>query len=321
MSRRDTDIRSILSASLRVSISVILLWYVISRVGFDTLIKHLQTLEPVTLVIAVGLSVLGVGLSAWKWRVLLAVKGITLTLRTAWIYYYIGQFFNAFLPSIIGGDTARMYYLYADTNDGSASVSSVVIERIAGLYSILCIVLVAVAFGYELVPVRVANLALIGCAVGIVTTPVLLFTDLLRPILETTVFELQAFDIGNRAERLYTAVYEYRQAKRAVVIALLLSVVFRVLLIASNYVVALGLGIEIPLVYFFVFIPLVELFLFLPISIQGFGVRESAYLYLFTSVGVGDGVALTFGVVMQLILRVINNIIGGVVYAVHTLRS
>jgi uncharacterized protein (TIRG00374 family) len=294
---------------------------VISRVGIDTLVQNLLSLDAVTLAIAIALSVIGVGLSAWKWRVLLAVKGISLSLVVAWTYYYIGQFFNAFLPSIIGGDSARMYYLYADTNDGSASVSSVVIERIAGLYSIFCIVFVALIIGYDLVPKNLATTVLLGCGAGIVLTPVAVFTERLRPFLKKSVFRVQKFDLGSRLEELYEAVYEYRGEKTALGIALVLSVVFRLLLIGSNYVVAIGLGIDLPPVYFFVFIPLVEFLLFIPISIQGFGVREGAYLYLFSAVGVADGLALTFGVVMQLILRVINNLIGGVVYMVHGIRS
>jgi uncharacterized protein (TIRG00374 family) len=321
MVARTKRLRSVLSTILRVVISALLLWFVVSRVGIETLVRNLLSLDAVTLIVAIAMSVLGVGLSAWKWRVLLAVKGISLSLVAAWTYYYIGQFFNAFLPSIIGGDSARMYYLYTDTNDGSASVSSVVIERIAGLYSIFCIVFVALLIGYDLVPANLANAVLLGCGIGIVLTPAVVLTEHLRPLLEKSVFRVEKFDIGSRFEELYGAVYEYRQAKAALGIALILSIVFRFLLIGSNYVVAVGLGIDLPLVYFFVFIPLVEFLLFMPISIQGFGVREGAYLYLFSAVGVADGLALTFGVVMQLILRVINNLIGGVVYMVYGIRS
>jgi uncharacterized protein (TIRG00374 family) len=321
MVARTKRLRSVLSTILRVLISALLLWFVVSRVGIETLVRNLLSLDAVTLIIAIAMSILGVGLSAWKWRVLLAVKGISLSLVAAWTYYYIGQFFNAFLPSIIGGDSARMYYLYTDTNDGSASVSSVVIERIAGLYSIFCIVFVALLIGYELVPGNLANAVLLGCGAGIVLTPAVVLTEQLRPLLEKSVFRVEKFDVGSRLEKLYGAVYEYRQAKTALGIALTLSIVFRFLLIGSNYVVAVGLGIDLPLVYFFVFIPLVEFLLFMPISIQGFGVREGAYLYLFSAVGVADGLALTFGVVMQLILRVINNLIGGVVYMIHGIRS
>jgi hypothetical protein len=42
---------------------------------------------------------------------------------------------------------------------------------------------------------------------------------------------------------------------------------------------------------------------------------------VFGAVGVADGLALAFGVVMQLILQVVNNLIGGVVYFLYGFRS
>jgi hypothetical protein len=314
-------LRGVLSLGARLAISVFLLWFVVSRVGLDTLLGHLRGLHPAVLLAAVLLSVAGVGISAVKWRVLLSAKGISLSVLAAWIYYYIGQFFNAFLPSVIGGDSARMYYLYAHTNNGTTSVSSVVVERLLGLYSILCVVVVGLLVGSDLVPGGLAGAVLLGCAVGIVVLPAALFTEWFRPLLGATVFRVDTLDVGRRLERVYTDIYSYRDARRALFVALLLSFLFRVALVLSNYVVAMGLSIDVPLVYFFVFIPLVELLLFLPISIQGFGVRETAYLYVFGAVGVADGLALAFGVVMQLILQVVNNLIGGVVYFLYGFRS
>jgi len=322
MTHAKRRLRSVFSTGVRLLVSVGLLWYVVSTVGVETLLANLRSLRPEALALAVLLSVFGVGLSAWKWRLLLAVKSVELSFRAAWLYYYIGQFFNTFLPSVIGGDTARMYYLYSDTNDGSASVSSVVVERILGLYSILLIVVVGTAVGYEIVPGDLGLNVLVGSGIGLITIPLFVFTAGLRPVLSATIFRVDTLDIGSRLEELYTAVYEYRDAKRAVALALAVSLVFRLVLIGSNYVVALGLGIDISPIYFFIFVPLVELLLFLPISIQGFGVRESAYLYLFTAVGVPAGTAITFGLVMQIILRVVNNLIGGVVYVYcSTVRS
>lgn len=318
---KEGRLRTFLSIGLRGSVSVGLLWFVVSGVGIGNLVKNVAALPIESIIVAILLSVVGVGLSAWKWNYLLSTKGISLHFRAAWVYYYIGQFFNTFLPSVIGGDTARIYYLYADTGKGAESASSVIVERIIGLYSICVIVAFGTAIGQGLIPHGLSDIAFLGAVSVLLVAPLFVFTNVVEPILDVTIFRIDAFSLGARLQETFTAVHEYRSAKRVLAIGLLISLVFRFVLITSNYVIALGLGIDISFIYVMIFIPLVEFFLFLPISIQGFGVREAAYVYLFTAIGVPSGLALTFGFVMQIILRVVNNMIGGGVYAVHTLLT
>lgn len=313
--------RSVLSTLGRFAVSVLLLWFVLSRVGVTTLIENFAGIPLHFLAIAVVFSIANVGISAWKWRVLLRCKGITPSYVSVFEYYYIGQFFNAFLPTAIGGDTARMYYAYTDFDADADAVSSVAVERLTGLAVILLFGGVGAAVVVDRLPSLVTGSLLVVSIGGLTILSLALFTDVLRSSLERTAFRLEFYRFGHRLERVYTSIGEYRGDTRNLLIVVLLSAVFRIILVVNHYVVALGLDMQVPFIYFVIFIPLVELILFIPVSIQGFGVREASYVYLFAIAGAAAGTALTLGVIMQLILGVLNNLIGGGIYVIHSVRK
>jgi uncharacterized membrane protein YbhN (UPF0104 family) len=107
---------------------------------------------------------------------------------------------------------------------------------------------------------------------------------------------------------------------RAIGGALAISFVFNVLLIAVNYLIALSLGVKIPLWYFLLFIPLISFLLVLPISLSGLGVREGGYIYLFAQAGVSAPLALAMSLLFYA-LNVAAGLIGGVLYAFEGARG
>jgi len=299
---------------LRVTVSLALLAFVVRSVGVDSFADALATVSPRILLVALGLSVVNVAVSTYKWGLLLRIKGIDVPFRTLVNYYYVGKFFNAFLPTNIGGDGVRVYYLHDGHDAGPDSVSSVVVERLTGLLTVLVLAGVASVFLLGRLPTAVVAAVFLVFVPGGVVLFGLLFTDAGRRLFERTLFRVERFGLGERVADAYGAIHAYRDAGRALVPVFALSVLYRLLLVVNHFLVALALGIHVPVVYFLAFVPLVELLLAAPVSIQGFGVREVSYVYLFGAVGVASGLALTLGVLMQLVLTVFNNVLGGLVY-------
>ncbi|WP_276256216.1 lysylphosphatidylglycerol synthase transmembrane domain-containing protein [Halomontanus rarus] len=306
---------------VRVVVSAVFLTFIVTTVGVETVLGNVSNVQPIVVVVAIGLSVCNVALSAYKWQLLLRIKGVRIRFSTLLRYYYVGQFFNAFLPTMIGGDGVRAYYLHEEHEAGPDAVSSVVVERLTGLVSVLAIGGLATLLVVDRVPPVVAGSVLLVCVPGTAVLLGLLFTAGGRGLLERTLFGIEWFGVGDRLTSTYDAVHEYRGSPRALVPVILVSLLFRFVLVCNNYVVATGLGMDVPFVYFLVFVPLVEILLFIPVSIQGFGVRETSYVYLFGTVGASAGLALSLGIVMQLVLGVFNNLVGGFVYLFGVDRS
>ncbi len=68
--------------------------------------------------------------------------------------------------------------------------------------------------------------------------------------------------------------------------AILFGILFWIASLLNYYGYASALGLHVPLAFYVVAIPFVSIIASLPISINGFGLRESAFVYLFSTVHV-----------------------------------
>ena len=117
-------------------------------------------------------------------------------------------------------------------------------------------------------------------------------------------------------------VYEAVRAcgSRAIAVALGVSFVVNVLLIAINYLIALSLGVQVSIWYFLLFVPIISFLLVLPVSLSGWGVREGGYVYLFAQAGVAAPLALTMSLLVQS-FQLALGLIGAVIYIGEGMRG
>jgi uncharacterized membrane protein YbhN (UPF0104 family) len=94
--------------------------------------------------------------------------------------------------------------------------------------------------------------------------------------------------------------------------AVLISSLFNILLIASNFLLAKALFIEVSIWYFLLFIPIISATLIIPTSVNGLGPREWAYVVLFAQAGVPEASALALSLgfyALNLALALIGGIL------------
>jgi uncharacterized membrane protein YbhN (UPF0104 family) len=120
-----------------------------------------------------------------------------------------------------------------------------------------------------------------------------------------------------KIKEMHSAIYIYKKHGRCLVKALAISFVYQIIaVIVVVYVISLSLDVRIPLLYFFIFCPIIGIFEMLPISLNGLGIREGAFLFFFTKVGVSDAQALSMSFLMYAIVLSVS-LIGGVIYALR----
>lgn len=81
---------------------------------------------------SLGVILAGQVLYAWRWRALLVVTGIKMPFGRVLRLYLIGTFVGNFLPSTVGGDVAKVYYVGRERGYRPAT-ASVVLDRLLGL--------------------------------------------------------------------------------------------------------------------------------------------------------------------------------------------
>src|SRR5574341_1738168 len=94
---------------LRIAISAGLLTYVLFfQSDLGQLWQTIAQAKWQYLGAAMSLMIAGTALRAVRWQVLLQAVGVTVPLRRLTHLYFVGAFFNIFLPTGFGGDAVRM---------------------------------------------------------------------------------------------------------------------------------------------------------------------------------------------------------------------
>jgi len=93
-----------------------------------------------------------------------------------------------------------------------------------------------------------------------------------------------------------------------------LSILFLFTLVIVHYVLISGLGYRMEIAHLMVFVPLIALATLVPFTINGLGIREGAYILLFSSVGLTmeECFAVAFYI---LAIGYVTGSVGGVLYA------
>jgi uncharacterized membrane protein YbhN (UPF0104 family) len=84
--------------------------------------------------------------------------------------------------------------------------------------------------------------------------------------------------------------------------------------------IARGLNVERPFWIFFAFAPILSISLLVP-SIGGLGVRETAHMLMYGTVGVGSAAATAMGLAQFAVQTLVPGLIGGVLYAIEGARG
>jgi uncharacterized membrane protein YbhN (UPF0104 family) len=198
-------------------------------------------------------------------------------------YYFVGNFFNLILPTSVGGDVARAWYLGRGTGRGSCAAMCVLADRLIGLY-----VLVAMACVAACVVPLPSWIVLLVAAFGCGAVAGLGFLWL-----------LVRFGAGRwrRAEELISALAFYCRSPRLLLSASLLSLVVQILNVLLVFCIAHSLHIhyqgQVDFGFCCVLMPIVALVTLAPISVNGMGVREGAMILLLNPLGIPAEQAVT----------------------------
>jgi glycosyltransferase 2 family protein len=281
----NSNIRQHLLTIVKILVSVGLLGYVLHKVGLKETLSRFLTAAPHWLLLSLVLYIIGVLVRAYRWQVLLAALDRPVRLTNLFWLYFVGSFFNQLAPSGIGGDVMRVYGLARDGVDGAISTTSVLMDRATGLYALFLMGSLAVIWQPQLVPTGVSAF-LILTTIAITIAGISFFLLTRHPLGQ----KLSQYLPWSPLRKLYSSFAAYSVGP--VIQAILISSLFNVLLIASNFLLAKALFIEVSIWYFCLFIPIISATLIIPTSVNGLGPREWAYVVLFAQAGVSEAGAL-----------------------------
>lgn len=249
---------------------------------------------------------------AHRWQLLANAVGLKKPFLKMVQLCYVGLFFNLFLPSTVGGDVSRCYYLTKGTNKYLHALTSVLVDRAMGLAVLLLFATLGLLFGPGGQDLSLQmKLPIFALTFG------MYFVIPFMPQLSSRILGENNW-ITRKLN--HSSAKVYWQDRGLTLMTLFLSVVSQILMVACHIAVGLALGLnDIPLWYYFVFYPSVAVLGFVTPSVNGIGVREWAYTYFLAIMGVDNSLALTYALIW-LGLTTMGSVVGGIVYVLGRFR-
>jgi glycosyltransferase 2 family protein len=270
----------LLRAGLGLAVVALLLWHYDARPVFRILARE----RPAYFAAAFAIYLAGQVMSAYRWQLLAAIVKVRGPYLEFLAYYFIGMFTNLFIPGMVGGDSARALYLGRRHDRVGESFASVIADRGLGLVSLFWLAAFAAVFlNFAPLPRSVTTPAI---AVGVISFAAFLTAPLTARLIPRMPRPL-------RRALEFVAPFLHRPA--ALVPAIVLSLILQISLAVLQYLLAAGLGMTTPLSVFLLCVPIANVFASLPLTLNGLGVRESAYLVLFGMAGIPKDDAIALG--------------------------
>lgn len=304
---------------LKILFSVGLIVFLLGRIPHDRFQETLRDTEPTWLLAACGLFFLSNLFGAWQWsRLLLAVE-IAIPFWKVLAYYHVGLFFNNFLPANIGGDLARIADSSRYGPTRTAALSAVMMDRLIGTVALAGLALLTTLPAIDRFHLTVVYAALVGFFVLSVAVLWVVFHPRLLPALLRGLQRLGLGRIAPHLDDLERRLAIYRSRRGLVTAMFGVAALTQISRIGVHALVARALGLEVGLLYFFLFVPLLAVIVSLPISLNGIGVREGAGIVLFGLVGVDRAHAFSLQF-MTYLVAVAVSLLGGLVFLARISR-
>ncbi|MFM8357494.1 MAG: lysylphosphatidylglycerol synthase transmembrane domain-containing protein [Verrucomicrobiota bacterium] len=255
-----------------------------------------RRLDPASLATAFLLCGVPIVVGGLRWRAVLQVQGLHLSLREVIRLSFIAHFFNAFLLGSTGGDFVKAWYAARHTEDRRAEAAlTVFVDRLLGTLALLAfaVAMAPVAWEiaadgqsihplrdyrrYQAVLVTVAGLLLVaGGLMGVG-----FYTDLLRhdSLLGRAFRRLPA---GDSIARALAACRQFGRHPGFIRQTSLWSLVVNLSIVGTFLALAHGLKLQVPDRLLWFVVPAVICVAALPVAPSGLGVRENLFVALLT---------------------------------------
>lgn len=271
----------------------------------------LGALSQLTLSAVLGLALLAAALiyvSALKWGLFLNELGARESTLRLFALYLVGYFVNLLLPSYVGGDALRSWYVGKNFRQHDAAAATI-LERYTGLVAMVALALVFVWF-----PKAVSGQ--VKAAVLLVAFGVAALTIMARSarLLQMLSHNKRAAVITPHLLKVQACFAVAAANKKLLLKALALSFLYHSLTVVNTMMAAYAVGwYDAPLLDLFVVLPLILLIGALPLTPQGLGIQEGAFYFFLHGVGATSAQALGVALVLRAKSYVLA-LIGGVIW-------
>jgi glycosyltransferase 2 family protein len=306
------QMRHLLALGAKVAVSASLLYLAFSRVDLGAIGSRLEQAMVSWLVALVTVLSIQLVLVALRWRLIGLQCAASFSIPMAIRYVLIASFFNQTLPSTVGGDAARIWFVSRAGAGWKAAIYSVIVDRVVGMAVLVAVVAICLPWLIELVrdPWGRGGLLLVNGAAIVGTATFLIIGRIHAPWLKRN---WAMHHIAGTAEVALRVLSNRRRAGEVIGI----SITIHLLTVTAVWCAARATSVPLEFGPALLLVPPVVLIATIPISIAGWGVREGAMMAVFAYAGLSQVDGLLVSVLFGAGLFVVG-MVGGLIWIVSS---
>jgi uncharacterized protein (TIRG00374 family) len=291
-----------LNISLKIIVSSILLTYIFINNDLNKVSQSLTSSNINLLLISLVFILINYFFSSIRWYYLLIGERPTLSFMIK--LYFIGSFFNNFLPTSIGGDAYKIYKLGEKISSKTDAFTATFLERFIGMFALVIISL----YGY---------LSFSGVDIlSFIFIFILGFSSFVIFMIFYPRFKfrpqkiLKFFSI---LDKVHSSFLRYKKYPKLIFYSLLSSFIVQFASIFTQYFVFKSINIDLPLNYAFFAFPLIFLSGYAIPSINSLGSQEVLYTSFFGNLGIELGTIISASFLYHFV-RLVVSLLGAYFY-------
>ena len=301
------SIKDVSKILLRVTVSVTLMIWLLSKVEIDQIAGRWGEVNWFLLILAVTvLNLICMVLKSIRLRKLLHSLDIDAPVWWLSLLQLKSNFLRNFVPGIIFSDIYRTSVLVKKTGYGYESISTILLEKIFSVASLLLLSITSLLVGTYWIghPVfrQLVNPAFL--VLGAFLAAGIAFIIIVRLGFMGT--NKLTFNLWLKCQDILTQYWMFFSKTGNILKISVLSLFIQMIMVAWYFTIFRAIGFTLSFLIFMLTIPLVELLLMLPISIGGLGVREGAFVILFVPFGLTAGDAVSFSLLSFIMVTIIR---------------
>lgn len=253
--------------------------------------------------------------STYGWHSLVLAERIRMDLARLIDLYLVGIAFSHFLPTSMGGDAIKAFYVGADSGNMAGSASAALLTRITSFVGMLLIALPAVAIMRNHLDGKLVLWFVLLCLLLVCGIVGAFLLAVFLPTISSKFLKGKwtKNKIVETILKVGMAMSAASKRPKSMLAATLFGMMFWVVSFLNYFGYSEALGLHVPLSFYLIAIPFVSIIAALPISINGFGVRESAFVYIFSTIHIPAASSLLLALLMDAQVLFFG-IIGGCIY-------
>ena len=253
-------------------LAIVLLVFLLREGGWNEILNAMRQIRIVDLFWVALLFLISRLAVVARWHVLLKSGGVDIRFKDSASLTFTGLFASNFLPTTVGGDVVRLGGAMQMGFDRAVCLASIVADRIIGMFGMFMVAPLGLVYAWNVIPAIPSKLSFLG-------------------------FIQKPLDFVKRTFATFSI---WLKKPGLLLLSLLFTWIHMICLFTSIYIFMNDLGSH---VSFWMVAGLYSLTYFItqiPISINGYGLQELSFTFLFSNVaGVTPAISFTVGLLFR----------------------